>query len=132
MDNYTGMNIKNRILEIPSFISTNNENALATSEDSVYMEVDESVISDLIETGCLVANPNRSNCWSKGSKSKFFYDKRRVIIEAKYITVKVKEKEDIYIEDLEGIWMIKEDTGKYANRLEYIMGAYMEQKRNHR
>lgn len=132
MDNYADTNIKNRILEIPSFITANNANALATNEDSAYMEVNESVISDLIETGCLVANPSRCNCWSRGSKSKFFYDKKRVIVEANYITVKVKEFEDINIEDLNAIWMFKEDTGKYVNRLEYIMGAYMEQKRNHR
>lgn len=132
MDNYTEANVKNRILEIPSFVTANNKNALATNEDSAYMEVNESVISDLIETGCLVANENRSNCWSRGSKSKFFYDKKRVIVEANYITVKVKEFEDINIEDLNAIWMFKEDTGKYVNRLEYIMGAYMEQKRNHR
>ncbi len=128
--------IKNRILEIPSFISKNNENALQTKEDSVYMEVDESVISNLISTGYLVADLNRSNCWSRGSNSKFFYNKRKILVEAKYITVRVKENEDICIEDLAGIWIIKDDTGKYVNKLEYLLEAYMEQKnnkeRNHR
>ena len=134
MDNYQDSRVKNRILETPSFISKNIENALHTNEDSVYMEVDDSVVADLIETGVLIANPNRSNCWIRGSKSKVFYDKLKYVIEARQETVRQKMYEDVVLTDLIGIWMLID--GKYANRLEYTMGAYMNQqnnnKRNHR
>ena len=41
MDNYQNSEVKNRILEIPSFIPKSIENSLQTNEDSVYMEVEE-------------------------------------------------------------------------------------------
>jgi hypothetical protein len=134
MDNYQNSEVKNRILEIPSFIPKSIENSLQTNEDSVYMEVDGSVILKLIETGILIADSNRSNCWSRGSKSKTFYDKRKMIIEAEYKTVERKEFKDISIQDLDAIWIYKEN--KYVNGLEYIQGAYMchqnNKERNHR
>ena len=134
MDNYQDSRVKNRILEIPSFIPSTNEDVLKTNEDCVYMEVNDYAINNLIETGILIANQNRSNCWSKGSKSKVFYDKLKYVIEARQETVRQKMYEDVVLTDLIGIWMLID--GKYANRLEYTMGAYMNQqnnnKRNHR